>query len=348
MDSLTHLVAGALTPLAFRHMPRRGAIVAFGILAGELPDIDVLLGGTASAEALFTIHRGITHALVLQPVLALALVLPMYLYMSSRGSRGAPSLGSMFGAALLGLYLHLYLDCMTTFGTQIFLPFSDYRVALPAMFIVDLLCTLPAAALLCLALTSPPEAGMRGPEYGARARRYARLGLGWLVVYPLLALGTQGVVGLKTQAGLAPGEEARILTEPFSPFAWKRIVDDGATVRIATDYLWKPDAEEPDAVYTKAALLPEVAAHNPLVARFAAFAGPVVQVEHPAGADGIRQVDFMGERYVFSPESPARFFGRSDPNFVMQVRLSSEGKLLEYRFLRRGRNTEPWIPAGRR
>ena len=345
MDSITHLVAGALTPLAFRRMPRRGLVVAFGIFAGELPDIDVLVGGTASAEALFTIHRGITHALVYQPVLALALVLPMYLFMSVRDSRHVPRLGTMFAAALLGLYIHLYLDCMTTFGTQIFLPFSAYRVALPAMFIVDLLCTLPAMALLIVALASPLEPGPNRPEYGARTRRYARLGLCWLLIYPLLSLSVNGLVYLNERVGLASGETLRVITEPFTPFVWKRIVDDGSHSRISTDYVWRPSSEEPEIVYAKASLLPELAVRHPLFAQFATFAGPAVQVEHPAESDGTRRVDFIGERYLFSPQSPARFFGRSDPNFVMQVRLSPDGEPLAFRFKTRGRDAGPWTPV---
>ena len=347
MDSLTHLVAGALIPPALRHMPRRGALVVFGILAGELPDIDVLAGGTASAAALFTIHRGITHALVWQPILALALVLPMYLWLSAKDPLRVPSLKSMFGAALFGLYLHLFLDCMTTFGTQIFLPFSDYRVGLPGMFIVDLLCTLPAAALLLISLTAPAEAGPTGPDFGAKARQYARLGLGWLMIYPLISLSINSAVHAHEQAGLLPGQELRLITEPFSPFVWKRIVAEAGTVRVSTDYLFRPDDEEPATVYAEAALLPALAAQYPLFAQFQAFAGPALQVEHPKEADGSRQVDFMSERYIFSPQSPARFFGRSDPNFVMQARLSATGELLAFRFLNRGREVTDWTPVHR-
>jgi hypothetical protein len=52
MDSLTHLVAGALTPLAFRGAPKRAAVVAFGICAGELPDMDVFFGASIETEVL--------------------------------------------------------------------------------------------------------------------------------------------------------------------------------------------------------------------------------------------------------------------------------------------------------
>ena len=82
MDSLTHLVAGALTPLAFPHMPKRAAILGFGIAVGELPDMDVLFG--VSPEALLMLHRGITHSLIWQPVLALVAVLPFFIWMQCK------------------------------------------------------------------------------------------------------------------------------------------------------------------------------------------------------------------------------------------------------------------------
>ena len=154
-----------------------------------------------------------------------------------------------------------------------------------------------------------------------------------------------GLGYLKEHAGLASGETLRVITEPFTPFVWKRIVDDGSRLRISTDYLWRPASEEPETVYAKASLLPELTARYPFFAQFATFAGPAVQVEHPAEADGSRQVDFIGERYLFSPQSPARFFGRSDPNFVMQVRLSPEGDPLAFRFKNRGRDAGPWTPV---
>ena len=78
MDSLTHTVAGALTPIAFANSPKRASLILFGVLAGQLPDLDVFFG--SSAEFLLTKHRGITHAIAWQPFLVLALVLPFAIF----------------------------------------------------------------------------------------------------------------------------------------------------------------------------------------------------------------------------------------------------------------------------
>ena len=51
------------------------------------------------------------------------------------------------GAALLGLLTHILLDCFTTYGTQVFAPFSDVRAA-GTISVVDPIYTLPF--LICL------------------------------------------------------------------------------------------------------------------------------------------------------------------------------------------------------
>ncbi|HHH49947.1 MAG TPA: metal-dependent hydrolase, partial [Saprospiraceae bacterium] len=50
------------------------------------------------------------------------------------------------------IFTHPILDCFTTFGTQLFQPFSDYRVAFNVISVVDLGYTVPL--LLCLMFAS--------------------------------------------------------------------------------------------------------------------------------------------------------------------------------------------------
>ena len=96
MDSLTHLVAGALTPLAFPGAPKRAAVLGFGIAVGELPDMDIFFGSTP--EALLVLHRGFTHALVWQPLLVLLAVIPFYLWLRCKPAvPGALSLSVLAG-----------------------------------------------------------------------------------------------------------------------------------------------------------------------------------------------------------------------------------------------------------
>ena len=400
MDSLTHLVAGALTPLAFPGAPRRAALLGFGIAAGELPDIDIFFGSTP--EALMVVHRGITHALVWQPLLALLVVLPFYLWMRCRAVDPAPAarpgpgdrvlfesapsggcavrphpgagrfgLGSLYLAALFALYTHIYLDCMTTFGTQIFLPFSATRVGFPAMFIVDLLLTLPALGLMIYAWRLPPEyaaasadslAGARphrdgAPSTGAfvsgRARHAARIGLAWMLLYPLASLGVNAATTALYAPSLAPGCSLRLLTEPFSPLVWKAVVEEGRTYRMGTLFL--ASAQEPHwerFVQPEPMLYEALKRQNKIFRQFEDFAPLMVQAERPASyltqadyAEKVTEYAFADLRYLMSPGSPARLFGRTDPNFILEARVNDSGALLAYRFLRRGKlESTPWTP----
>lgn len=397
MDSLTHLVAGALTPLAFPGAPRRAALLGFGIAAGELPDMDIFFGSTP--EALMVLHRGITHALVWQPLLALLVVLPFYLWMRCKAVRPAPDarpepggrvlsgpslsgsdvrphpgagrfgLGSLYLAALFALYTHIYLDCMTTFGTQIFLPFSATRVGFPAMFIVDLLLTLPALGLMIYAWRLPPEhaaapadslAGVRprrgeAPSAGAfvsvRARRAARVGLAWMLLYPLAALGVNAAATALYAPSLAPGCSLRLLTEPFSPLVWKAVVDEGHTYRMGTLFLASAQGPQWERFVQPEPMLYEVLKRqNTIFRQFEDFAPLMVQAERPASyltqaeyAEKVTEYAFADLRYLMSPDSPARLFGRTDPNFILEARVNDSGALLAYRFLRRGKlESTPW------
>ena len=96
----------------------------------------------------------------------------------------SPPFGWPLPLAWLTAYLlilhHIFLDCMNSYGTQVFLPFSDYRVRLNALFIVDPLLLLPLALGLIF----------------WRKRRAVMIGLLlWTILYPLGSLATR--VGLE-------------------------------------------------------------------------------------------------------------------------------------------------------
>jgi inner membrane protein len=58
------------------------------------------------------------------------------------------SYGRWYLLFFLALSTHFVLDCFTSFGTQVFLPFSDYRVAFNTIAVLDPVYTVPF--LICL------------------------------------------------------------------------------------------------------------------------------------------------------------------------------------------------------
>lgn len=374
MDSLTHLVAGALTPLAFRGMPKRAAIIGFGIAAGELPDIDVFFG--TGPEAMLTLHRGITHALAVQPLFVFLAVLPFYLWMRKRPlpafpQAPSPGIAQLWLVALVASLVHIYLDCMTTFGTQILLPFSSARIGLPAMFIVDLLLTLPALAMLVAALRQAPETTAAGALAGGKSRRIARVALLWIMLYPLAALGINAATvaalgpaltaeaaaqsGMETAPPLPGENRLSLLTEPFAPVVWKAVVDQGRQYAMRPVCLVNSDNNAQDWLYLakpEPLLYDELKQQHPLFGMFEAFSPDMVQMPLPADDTGpgdsgeqLFGYAFTDLRYVVHPASTAAAAGRGDGHFILQASVTEAGKLVALRFLERGNDAAhtPWI-----
>jgi inner membrane protein len=130
--------------------------MAWGALAGAAPDLDVLFSVAGDGFDQLQMHRGITHSVFFAPVVG-----PLWGWLLDRRERArlhrTPDPGRLFawmGAITLALASHPWLDYFTPYGTQLLLPFSDTRFALPVMPIIDpaytaLLCGgLIAAALL--------------------------------------------------------------------------------------------------------------------------------------------------------------------------------------------------------
>lgn len=227
MDPVTHAASGAALMLALPRRPATRWAIPLAAAVAAAPDLDIIL---ASGPLQFLqLHRGFTHALVYVPLLALLCTLlarPLW-------KRDTPGHWPAAGVWLLCcglLLLHIWLDCITTYGTMIFLPFSAERVRLNAVFIIDLLLTLP---LLSAAWYSW-RAGRRlphAPEEGLpSAPRAARLALAWCLLYPCLALLLNGWQERQLRedmlaAGRQPGRMV-ILPDAFAPIFWRALYEE--------------------------------------------------------------------------------------------------------------------------
>lgn len=136
MDPLTQGLLGAVAAQAVfgRRLPRHAA--AIGALAGMAPDLDVLIASASDPLVAWVYHRHFTHALAFIPFGAALAALPWLLYASMRRQWRL-----LYAASLVGYATHAPLDALTSYGTQLLWPFSDYRVALDWMPIIDLVFT---------------------------------------------------------------------------------------------------------------------------------------------------------------------------------------------------------------
>src|SRR3954470_11140487 len=136
MDTLTHALSGALLARATAprdapavSLPRR---IAAGFFSCAAPDLDFVAGFFGPVVYLEN-HRGVTHSLLLLPLWALTLswVLAKILR-EPRGWR------ALYGITALGIAAHIAGDLITSYGTMVLAPFSNWRAAIGTTFIIDL------------------------------------------------------------------------------------------------------------------------------------------------------------------------------------------------------------------
>jgi membrane-bound metal-dependent hydrolase YbcI (DUF457 family) len=143
-DNLTHGLAGALlAQTGFRQRYGPAATVAL-VVGAELPDLDALfaLGGPVSS---FVHHRGMTHSLLGGAGLALLGALLLWGLLRERAYWRLALL------TYLGIVLHIGMDYLTSYGTQILWPFDTRRYTADAVFIIDYFYTgLMVVALLLI------------------------------------------------------------------------------------------------------------------------------------------------------------------------------------------------------
>ena len=140
-----------------------------GFLAGLAPDLDVLIRSSDDPILFLEYHRQFSHSLFFIPFGSLFVALFLFPFF-----KGSMSMKTVYVASFLGYATHGLLDACTSYGTQLFWPFSDERVTWNNISIVDPLFTLPIAALLVIAIIT-------------RRKMFSFIAIGWIVFY--LSLG---------------------------------------------------------------------------------------------------------------------------------------------------------------
>ncbi|MEH6581703.1 MAG: metal-dependent hydrolase [Halioglobus sp.] len=172
MDPLTQGVLGASLPQSTADKSEVATAGLLGFLAGMSADLDVLIRSSTDPLLFLEYHRQFTHSLVFIPVGGLLCALVLYFLI---GRRRQMSFQRCFKYCTLGYATHALLDACTTYGTMLFWPFSDMRIAWNTISIIDPLFTLPILGLVLLA--------------GYRKRMlFARVALVWAFAYMGLGL----------------------------------------------------------------------------------------------------------------------------------------------------------------
>lgn len=162
MDPLTQGLLGAATAqLGFRQRIGRDASWMAAIAAFS-PDLDSLatplmrvLGMDVNMMTNIIMHRNLTHSLFAVPVIAFLWTWIWWWLRRRYNNRrpnehSPPSFRLLYACTFVAVLSHPLLDLLTSYGTQLFAPFSNARLAIDAIGIIDIFYT-PILALTLLA-----------------------------------------------------------------------------------------------------------------------------------------------------------------------------------------------------
>lgn len=319
MDTLTHGLLGAAVgalPLPRQILARddsrqaaRAAVLA-GVLAAQLPDIDYLLPAGDAVLRTLKAHRGLTHALIAAPVVALvAAALSRLVFRETR-------LGPLYVRALVAVPIaHLLPDLWTGWGTRLFLPFSDARIALDWTMVIDPFFTLPLAVGAGYALWLDR----------ARWRNALMLGLAVSGIYLGLRIASgQYLVGV-VRAAYPGAASVHVFPAPLAVAGWRYVARFDGEYVAGSIALGSPSEEEARVASTPAGPVPRSLAMAPTVREALAWARfPVVRVE---------QVDGGGHRIEIAD---LRYHLRGLPTLAFVITVAGDGVVTDARLERGG------------
>lgn len=149
MDSITQAALGGAIggELLGSETRFKGALV--GAVVATIPDLDVVLYLFYDKYDMLSIHRGFSHSIAFSILGAFI----MAFILSRISSFKNTGLLRLLLFAWLTLFTHILLDTFTTYGTQLLLPFSDARLGLDSINVVDPVYTIPLLIGLLISLS---------------------------------------------------------------------------------------------------------------------------------------------------------------------------------------------------
>ena len=181
MDPVTHGITGALLGKAYFSKRHGRAAVLAATIGAVFPDIDTVVESfSRDPLAIVKYHRGITHSYVALPLFAALLAWLTRLLARRRGIE-QPSWAMLALIYGVGIASHITLDGMTSFGTRMWTPISDQRVAWDLLFIIDF--TFTSIALLPQVIAWIYRTNGRGTELDRATRMWILFSLCAFVVW---------------------------------------------------------------------------------------------------------------------------------------------------------------------
>ena len=182
MDSITQIVLGAACGETVLGKKIGNRALLFGAIGGTIPDLDVFVGKIIYNSEIdsMAFHRGFMHSFLFAILGAFVFgFFAFWLY--NRGKRfGMTTQKDWVWLFFASIFTHPILDSFTAYGTQLFAPFSNYRVAFNNISVADPIYTLPFLVLLIVVMFFKRTSTKRS--------LFLKLGLGVSSLYMILTL----------------------------------------------------------------------------------------------------------------------------------------------------------------
>lgn len=199
MDNFTHSLAGWIIGQTGLKTKTRKGLAAL-ILGANMPDIDVLFGGSCWLP--LATHRGFTHSLtggiLIMPPLLAALLWLFDRWQVRRGTQFKSGLVMdgrwLVALSYVGALTHPLLDWQTSYAVQLFSPFSNAWLHAESLFIIDV--WLWSGIAFAIWLSRRWEKGSAGELRDWR--RPAQIGIAAAMLY----IGVNHVIGWHARQAL--------------------------------------------------------------------------------------------------------------------------------------------------
>ena len=150
MDSLTQIVLGAACGEAILGKKIGNKALLFGAIGGTIPDLDVFIGKWIYNNEIqaMAFHRGFMHSILFSVLGCFLFGWITYKLYNSGKRKDTTTLKNWILLFFWSIFTHPILDCFTPYGTQLFAPFSNYRVAFNNISVADPMYIVPF--LICI------------------------------------------------------------------------------------------------------------------------------------------------------------------------------------------------------
>lgn len=233
MDSLTQIILGAACGEAVLGRKIGNKALLFGAIGGTIPDLDVFVGNLVYGNKIdaMLFHRGFMHSIVFTVLAAFIFGWLVHKLYNSGKRLHSTTQKDWINLFFWSLFTHPILDCFTPYGTQLFAPFSSYRVALNNIAVADPAYTLPF--LICMIVL------MFFRRTSSQRRLWLKMGIGISSIYMIFTLGNKLYIDSVFRKSLKHSEISvmRFSTQPaiFNNILWYGIAETEASYFVS-DY----------------------------------------------------------------------------------------------------------------